>query len=346
MHFRKRNLKDKNRNKSYGICGFNRQIRKIHIFTPGKRSFTQIFGETSILPINKSFIVEKIPVTLFIDESFTKQFIKNGSLQALSFTDRVDMENFIAFLPSGELALYLENEIAESLSLKKEPNCKKEEVKKQRLNFQTCIIDTKLSNFHHGEKLYDLVKSELDKLKDIKFDVYLKWKPEGDICPLSIRDYFEREGYDCSTCVSYCTIIRQLSTPFPNMNLKQLDSFPVEELTDWIGMVICNICDILDSGASKLLQLENPKSPNIREEWKVDYCLGFHDGDEVCRLLKESKKLFEKKPDLPFFIVFLKGYLDSYTAGERFEKFSFEDKIVALIIFPDFQCLVITMGGS
>ncbi|GFU10320.1 uncharacterized protein NPIL_245091, partial [Nephila pilipes] len=209
-----------------------------------------------------------------------------------------------------------------------------------------CIIDTKLSNFHHGEKLYDLVKSELDKLKDIKFDVLLKWKPEGDICPQSIRDYFEREGYDCITCEPYCTNFRQFSTPFPNMNLKQLDSFQVEELMEWIGMLICNICDIPDSDASKLQQFENPKSPTITEEWKVDFCLGFHDGDEVCSLLKESKKLFEKEPDLPFLIVFLSGYLESYTAGERFERFSSEDKITALIISPDFQCLVITMGGS
>ncbi|GFT62215.1 hypothetical protein NPIL_250821, partial [Nephila pilipes] len=77
------------------------RIVPIHVFTPGKRSFTEIFGEASILPKNEYFIVEKIPVTIFIDESFIKQFIKNGSLQALSYNARLDMENFTAFLPSG-----------------------------------------------------------------------------------------------------------------------------------------------------------------------------------------------------------------------------------------------------
>lgn len=314
-------------------------IFSIHIFTPMSRCVAEPLVETANLSENLYFIVKQIPVTIFIEESFIKQFIKMGSLHALSHNARIGTENFITFLPSGDLFLYLENEIAESLALKKEISLEKK-VKKQKLSFQTCKIQTKLPNFHCGEKLYDLVHQELNKLNFIKFDVLLKWKPQGNICPQSIRHYFEKKGYECITCEPSHANTTKISVPVPNMNLKELDSVEMEELIEWIGIQVCNISDFPDSDTDKLFSIKHEESSQIVEHLEIDFYQGFYDGEDVCSILKKSKDLLEKNPDMKFIIVFIKGYLDSYLARKKFEKFSSGNKIAALIISSNFQYFV------
>ncbi|GFQ85617.1 uncharacterized protein TNCT_684211 [Trichonephila clavata] len=309
-------------------------IFSVHIFTPVSRKLRETFEETLTLPENIYFIVKQIPVTVFIEEPFITQFIKTGSLHAFSHNTKVDMENFIALLPSGELILYLENEIAETLALKKD-HIPQNNVKKRKPNFQTCKIETKLPNFRRGEKLYDLVHNELTKLKDMKFDVLLKWKPEGNICPQSIRCYFEKEGYECITCEPSYTNTTNFSIPVPNINLKQFDFSKIEDIMEWIGLQICNISDFpggVDIGNVFLMQQE--ESSHI-ENLKIDFFQGFFEGDQVCSILKKSKKLFEENPEMQFIIVFISGYSESYISRKKFEKFSSGDKSTTLIISAD-----------
>ncbi|GIY59390.1 uncharacterized protein CDAR_33811 [Caerostris darwini] len=318
----------------------NFPIFSVYVFIPESKHVTEILGEK--LSKNVYFIIKEVSVVSLIEASFIKEFIEVGSLYAFSYQAKVEEENFITLLPSGKLILYLQNNIAECLSLRKyyPPELKKHE--RRTLRFQTCIIDTKLPNFLPGQKLYDSTLNELNKLKDFKFDLLLKWEPTGDICPESIRTYFEKHGYECNTCEPNIYENTKPSVSVPNLNLEELDSIQINDLIHWIGVQLCNISfhpeksDMLANSSTTYLN-EQSKHINFL---KIESYEGFFDGDYILSILKESREVFKKYSNLPFIIVSIAGYLESYFELEK--KFRSGDKSIFLVISPQLQCWIIT----
>ncbi|GBM92263.1 hypothetical protein AVEN_212546-1 [Araneus ventricosus] len=324
----------------------NFPIYCLHIFIPGPIVVDETCTDKIISPENVYFIVKQATVASLIKAPFIEQFVKCGSLQAFSYKSKIRQENFIALLPTGKLILYLRQNIAQSLLIKREPyRGLKKSSKRQRLDFQTFVIDTKLKDFIPGKKPYNSISCELNKLNDLRFDLLIKWKPEGNICPQSIRSYFENEGYESVTCEPQHTCNVKRAACMPDIDIKKFDSSQVDALMEWIGIHICGISLEPDNSDNFLLhcpeQIDDLFSVG-RKPLKINMYEGFFDIFQVRSLLEESKKLFEKHSDIPFIVISITGYFESFTFRKEL-KFSAEDKVTTLLITPELKCWVINL---
>ncbi|XP_055950549.1 ribonuclease P protein subunit p40-like [Argiope bruennichi] len=324
----------------------NFPIYCLHIFIPGPRVVDETCTEKIISPNNVYFIIKQVTVSSLIKAPFLEQFVKCGSLQAFSYKSKIRQENFIALLPTGKLILYLKQNFAQNLLIKREPYREvKKSSKRQRLDFQTFVIDTKLPSFVPGKKPYNSIWCELNKLNDFKFDLLLKWNPEGNICPQSVRVYFENEGYKCITCESQHICNVKPSACMPDIDISKFDSSHVDALMEWIGMQICGI-SLEPENSDTFLFHDSQQKEHLysvgKKPLKINMYEGFFDIFQVRYLLEETKKLFEDHSDIPFIVVSITGYFESFTFRKEL-KFSEEDKMTTLLITPDLKCWVIDL---
>ncbi|CAL1268009.1 unnamed protein product [Larinioides sclopetarius] len=228
----------------------NFPIYCLHIFIPGPMVVDETGTDKITSPENVYFIIKQITVASLIKAPFIEQFVKCGSLQAFSYKSKIRQEDFIALLPTGKLILYLNQNIAQSLLIKREP-CRrlKKSNKRQRLDFQR------------------------------------------NICPQSIRSYFENEGYDSLTCEPQHTCNVKRDASMPDIDTKNFDSSQVDILMEWMGIHICGISLESDNSDNFLLhcpeQIDNLGSVG-RKPLKINIYEGFFDIFQVRILLEES----------------------------------------------------------
>ncbi|XP_035229522.1 ribonuclease P protein subunit p40-like isoform X2 [Stegodyphus dumicola] len=283
-------------------------IHSVHLLIPAPKSFIENYEGVLNSDDAIYFLAKQITAASLIEEVFLMHFIKNGVLQAVPHNIRAD-NNFISITSTA------------------------------------CVIEMKDSNFFPGKKLYKSVLHELTKIDDLRFDLLLSWKSNGDICSQSLKKYFENQGYEC---IAFEPTYRQsckISVSVPIINFELFEPSVLEDVLEWIGAHICEI-DFPDDADSYVSKFAVPKPSQLVDRLFTASWRGFFSAHQVFRLMEEMRKILEKNPYLPFVASLISGFQDCYVMYKGFEHLSSADKLICLILSRQCNYFVATLNIS
>lgn len=142
-----------------------------------------LIPECGILPANISrvldsfspcYLVRDLPVYELLGETFLESLVKKGNFYALSYNTKIDEENSIALLSSGQLILSLDKDTYEQLGLEGCPSLYNHR-KAMRFVVTLDLTDKSLTP---GTKRYQRVLSSLKDRLPLRYDfLFTKYNP-------------------------------------------------------------------------------------------------------------------------------------------------------------------------
>ncbi|XP_054714999.1 ribonuclease P protein subunit p40-like [Uloborus diversus] len=314
-------------------------FHSIHLFVPNAKFQSECENILSSKP-DVYFICKDVTASSLLEKEFVEYFVKKGSLWAITQNDNAETENSLAVLPSGKLVISLETEIAECLSLNKIGSKKK---RKKEKSFTSYEISLKTITSTSEKKIYEKTLSELAKINHISFTICLKWIPSENVCPQSIKTYFETHGYKYLVCEPSHTHASKHCIPAPLITSEAFESDTCEHILEWIGALTCGVeySESLDNYTSKFTV---PEPSSVIDKLQIDSWKGFYSKADFIHLHQEIKKIFMKNSSTQFVAVCIDGYQDCYLECSGFGHFSAADKLACIIFFPSADCWVLTLN--
>ncbi|XP_022344044.2 ribonuclease P protein subunit p40-like isoform X1 [Crassostrea virginica] len=284
-----------------------------------------------------SHIVYSLPVYEMINPDLLGAFQKKGSLNMLSLGTRMEVNNCVAFLPTGHLILHLTKESYTRLGLEGKPS------HYNRYGGEKYVVDVDVGStgFAPGKKNYERVKQCLLS-SNLCCDFLVSWTLQDEkLCPSSISKYFSIKGFRCENLPISSKSHKYSNLQIPDMYHQETDFNHQEELYDWLGGVANQIlwCRESEDGYNPLCDYTGPK--------KTSQCVhtqscGFFSSSTLENLIQDVRQLC--KSSSSWGCVSVQGFTDSVISIGRSEKNPHKlcADSVSLVILPNDKCWLFT----
>ncbi|KAL5022437.1 hypothetical protein ScPMuIL_001592 [Solemya velum] len=285
----------------------------------------------------KSYIVH-LPLVELISIDFIEAFIKAGKLSLFSHSTRIDTDNCIAILPTGQLVLNLTKDAYQILGLEGKPSLF------TKKNHNKFIVHLNLThkNFIPGNAKYDRIKRIFAQRTDLMFDCLVAWVPQDEnVCPSSIQKYFQIKGHTARLLKveEIRRFYSELRSPVisPSQTREPTDdACSMYEVFDWLGALALCI-DLSDGRPDDYLTGMGIPSPTIPLDNCTYYqCMGFHTADTVLTVFTALRELVEVG-NCPWGCLTVHGFADSPVSTNTQEHgYCFAgDNFYTFVLFPD-----------
>ncbi|XP_046552878.1 ribonuclease P protein subunit p40-like [Haliotis rubra] len=294
---------------------------------------------SSQLDNEEAYLVHKLPLIRLIDKEFIEAFVKKGCMYFLSHDTQLDVHDCVALLPSGTLVLNVTKDTYEQLGLEGKPSVFTP--RHQKPNKYVIHIDLTADCFMPGRKNYNRVWWCLKDRLNLVFNFLVRWVPDdNNICPSSIQQYFENNGYEVSELG-----VKQKSSLLKNRLTPELSDSSVKTSDDscmttyeWFGAVSCGAK--LDGAADHFLNTYRPPDPSTPQDIGHHQGTGFISPDVINRVLDSVRSHVEKNSNKTLWAaVTVHGFADSPVSWSKREHGFYlgGDNLYTYIVFPDQQ---------
>ncbi|XP_072051679.1 ribonuclease P protein subunit p40-like [Amphiura filiformis] len=118
--------------------------------------------------------IKQLPVLELVQLDFIQKFLRHGDFYALSSGTRIDTDNVVALLPTGELILSVTKDTYEELGLEGKPSKYDQRRKPTRYIVEVPLLN---KSYQKGKSGYERVQWCLKDRLNLTFDILVAWKP-------------------------------------------------------------------------------------------------------------------------------------------------------------------------
>ncbi|XP_052714304.1 ribonuclease P protein subunit p40-like isoform X1 [Crassostrea angulata] len=284
-----------------------------------------------------SFIVYSLPVHELINSDLLGAFQKKGSLCMLSVGTKLEVNDCVAILPTGQLILHLTKDSYTRLGLDGKPS------HFNKFGGEKYVVNIDISSpvFAPGKKNYERVKQCLLG-SSICCDFLVSWSPQDDkLCPSSIHRYFCLKGFGCVHLTLSAKSHKYTNIKIPDLQHQDAEVYHQEELYDWLGGVANQILWSSESD-EEYSPLGDYSGPTNLGHCAHNQVFGFFSSITLRGLIKEVRQLC--KSSNTWGCVTVHGFSDSVTSIGKSEK-NFHKLCadsVTLVLSPSDRCWLFT----
>ncbi|XP_033755809.1 ribonuclease P protein subunit p40-like [Pecten maximus] len=276
-------------------------------------------------------------ISLRIDRhGFDWSIYQTGRLCLMSHKTRIDVDDCVAVLPTGQLILHLTKDTYQCLGLEGKPA----EFPHKNPDKFVVTINLLEKCFRPEKKKYQRVFRCLRDRLDVRFDVIMTWDPNDDaLCPSSLQKYFQIKGHTCVKTNVRCQqrLLKHLQVPILDveMDCSGTLEYNQDDVYEWLGGVAVNTC--LNGEPDNYTTTYSYPGPT-RE---VDHSIyvqykGFFSPSTIHKVMEELRNHIQKAK-APWACLTVHGLVDSPVSWETKEHgfLTCGDNIYTLLVFPD-----------
>ncbi|XP_022528886.1 ribonuclease P protein subunit p40 isoform X2 [Astyanax mexicanus] len=228
------------------------------------------------------FHVQDFPVSTFLEEKWLDA-VKKGGFYALSSKTRIDEDNVVAVLPSGQLILSLDKDTYEQLGLEGRPS--------QYSHRKTVrhIVTVDLKSLVLGTKKYQRVLLCLKERVPLKTDFLFTGGA------VSLLDLLSKQLYEECRPALHCRTLQDLLCPslIPSDLKGESGSVTPTQFLEWLGAVSLSIsCD--NQATSFLSTYACPEPQSSVSQALLCTVTGLISPQDVCKLLTEIRRYLDE----------------------------------------------------
>lgn len=276
-----------------------------------------LIPECGILPANISsafssfspyYLVRDLPVYELLEETFLEALVKKGNFYALSYNTKIDEDNSIALLSSGQLILSLDKDTYEQLGLEGRPS-QYNHRKAMRFVVSLDLTDKSLAP---GTKRYQRVLSSLKDRLPLKYDFLFTKYNTGSDEDEALHTLLSRYSYKEHKPVFSQHILKNIQCPtlFPSDIQGKTLSCDPHHFLEWLGAVNLDInCE--NAADSFLSTYVCPEPQSSISQAVVCSVTGFISPENVFVLLQELRRYFDEPKFTPWLSLTVHGFMDS-----------------------------------
>ncbi|KAK7159093.1 hypothetical protein R3I94_005434 [Phoxinus phoxinus] len=276
-----------------------------------------LIPECGILPANISsvinsfspyYLVRNLPVYELLEETFLESLVKKGNFYALSYNTKIDEDNSIALLSSGQLILSLDKDTYEQLGLEGRPS-QYNHKKAMRFVVSLDLTDKSLTP---GTKRYQRVLSSIKHRLPLRYDFLLtKYNTGADEDKILSKLLSQYTYEEHKSAFSHHTL---KNIPCPTLNPLDIQgktlSCDPHHFLEWLGAVNLDIsCE--NAADSFLSTYVCPEPKSSANQALLCTVTGFISPENVFLLLQELRQYFDEPKFTPWVSLTVHGFVDS-----------------------------------
>ncbi|XP_062607429.1 ribonuclease P protein subunit p40-like [Saccostrea cucullata] len=319
------------------ISDLNYMKHSIGITITQQETFPSDIREICLAEI--SYIVYNLPVHELISPDLLGAFQKKGSLCMLSLGTTLEVNDCVAFLPTGHLILHLTKDLYTRLGLDGKPS----QYNKYGGEKYVVEIDLGSTAFTPGKKNYEKVRQCLLRV-NMQCDFLVSWTPQDEnLCPSSIHKYFRIKDFDCIHLSISSVGHKYTDIEIPDLQHQDEDIHPQEELYDWLGGVANQIglssVHVSDEAYNPLSEYSGPTRLGHCSHLQI---FGFFSSATVQNVIQEVRNMCKSSD--AWACVTTHGFTDSPTSIRSTEKNPHKlcADSASLVILPSDRCWLFT----
>ncbi|KAL4623441.1 ribonuclease P protein subunit p40 isoform X1 [Arapaima gigas] len=253
------------------------------------------------------YLVNEVPVFELLQEEFVENTVKKGGFYALSYKTRIDQDNVIALLPTGQLIMSVNKDTYEQLGLEGKAS---QYSHKQPVRYVVTINLTDKS-MALGSKKYNRVLWALKENVPLKMDFLMGCQRDGKI-----------GAWMLPSCLSHCPwkelqpsvetqILQDLPCPvLQSDNLRGGSSCDPQAFLEWLGAVSMGIsCD--NEATSFESTYACPEPQTFVNQAVLCTVTGLLLPEDVHSLLEELRRYFDHPKFTSWLSLVVHGFADS-----------------------------------
>ncbi|XP_030629812.1 ribonuclease P protein subunit p40 [Chanos chanos] len=266
-------------------------------------------GLSSVIKsFNSYFLVQKLPVYKLIEEVFLDEVVKKGGFYALSHKTRIDEDNTIAFLPSGQMILSLDKDTYEQLGLEGKPSL----YNHRNARRYVVTVDFTDKSMTVGGKRYQRVLLGLKERVPLTCDFLLSRYSTGTDEDGALQGLLSQYSFEVIRPAQYSQTLRIV--PCPTLHPSDLQgkagSCDPHQFLEWLGSV--NMGIRCDNSASDFLSTYVCPEPQDSMSQALLYTItGFLIPEDIQSLLQELQRYFDEPKFSPWLSLTVHGFVDS-----------------------------------
>uniref|UniRef100_UPI00358E266E ribonuclease P protein subunit p40 isoform X1 n=1 Tax=Myxine glutinosa TaxID=7769 RepID=UPI00358E266E len=304
-------------------------------------------NEMSNLPseLPPYYIVNGLPLTVLLQEDFIENFVRQGSVYALSYDTRIDQDDSFSLLPTGSLLLSLQKDTYETLGLQGKPS-----VYAGRKPLRYVVnIDLTSPTFKAGKNNYERAIWALGENLSLKFNVLMAGKGSGET-DHSLAEFLTPFG-GRPVLPEFLTQT-VLPQSCPTLHSNQLSGQDMVgcgaiELFDWLGAVTAGIsCSNPPDGYPSSLGCPEPNE-HIEQGFLLNLT-GLITPETVIELLQRVRNFFSEPKFATWAALTVHGFADvpvAWGTGEHgFHKGG--ENLYTFVVFVDGSYWLLRATGT
>lgn len=276
-----------------------------------------LIPECAILPANIArvinnfspyYLVRDFPVYKLLQDQIYETVVNKGNVYALSYNTRIDEDNTIALLSSGQLVLSLDKDTYEQLGLEGRPSL----YNHRKAMRYIVTLDLRDKTLAPGTKRYQRVLSSLKDRLPLRYDFLFTQHNTGA----------DEDGTLYQLLSKYKPVKHQpvlsshtlANIPCPTLYPSDLQgatlSCDPHSFLEWLGAVNLDInCE--NAADSFLSTFVCPEPQSCVSQALLCNVTGFISPEDVYLLLQELRQYFDEPKFTPWLSLTVHGYMDS-----------------------------------
>ncbi|XP_062385193.1 ribonuclease P protein subunit p40 [Sardina pilchardus] len=280
---------------------------KVSIVIPECASLPASIGGV-INSFNSHYRVRDLPLYKLLEENIIEKVVKKGHFYALSYNTRIDEDNTIAFLPTGQLILSVDKDTYEQLGLEGKPS----QYKHRKVLRYVVTVDLTDKLMSPGAKGHQRLMTSLKEWVPMKCDLLISCKmtaADGD--GGALRTLLSQYSFEeCRPALQTWTL---KETPCPSLLSSDLHgekSCDPHHFLEWLGAVSMDIsCD--NEASSFLSTYICPEPQSIMNQGILCSITGFLTPEDIYSLLLELRRYFDEPKFASWLSMTVYGFMDS-----------------------------------
>ncbi|XP_057190277.1 ribonuclease P protein subunit p40 [Triplophysa rosa] len=276
-----------------------------------------LIPECAVLPANISgvisnfspyYLVRDLPVYELLQDKSHETVVQKGTVYAVSYNTKIDEDNSIALLPSGQLVLSLNKDAYEQLGLEGRPSLYNHR-KAMRYVVTLNLRDKTLAP---GTKRYQRVLSGLKDRLPLRYDfLFTEHNTGGDEDKTLYKLLSQYKPVEHKAVLSHHTL---KNLPCPTLYPSDLQgttlSCDPHSFLEWLGAVNLDIsCE--NAADSFLSTYICPEPKSSVSQALLCTITGFISPEDVYLLLQELRKYFDEPKFTQWLSLTVHGFMDS-----------------------------------
>ncbi|XP_012683404.2 ribonuclease P protein subunit p40 isoform X2 [Clupea harengus] len=257
---------------------------------------------------NSYYRVRDLPIYKLLEEEFLEKVVKKGQFYALSYNTRIDEDNTIAFLPSGQLILSVDKDTYEQLGLEGKPS----QYKHRKVLRYVVTIDLTDKLMSPGAKRYQRLITSLKEWVPIKCDLMISSKMTAEEDGGVLQNLLSQYSFEEHRPTLHTHTLKEMPCPSLHSTDRHGDekSCDPHHFLEWLGAVSMDISS--DNEASSFLSTYVcPDPQSLMSHGLLCTVTGFLIPEDIYSLLLELRRYFDEPKFTSWLSMTVHGFVDS-----------------------------------
>ncbi|XP_023696962.1 ribonuclease P protein subunit p40 [Paramormyrops kingsleyae] len=261
----------------------------------------------AISRFTKYYLVKDLPVHELLEEECLEKTVKKGRFYALSYNRRIDQDDVVAILPTGQMILSVNKDTYEQLGLEGKES---QYTHKQPMRY-VVTVDLTDKSMLPGSKRYNRVLWALKEKVPVKMDFLLARHSteanEGGMLPSCLSQYH------CRELQASISTQKLSSLPYPvlcSCDIRGEGYCEPHQFLEWLGAVTMEI-DCNNDATSFMSTYSCPEQHNTLSQALLCSITGLLLPEDIQSLLEKLRSYFEQPKLTSWLSLVVHGFADS-----------------------------------